>query len=281
MAAKSISTGKLAAAARAALRRGLEQTSPSVSVDAKGYVARPSDNLIQGVDLSDVESDFRQGDGNELESKFRAAHSSSALAANTFGPFKRYPAGLHLTIASQFTSVQFERKCPHGLLNRRSPNLDVLADGHEAIVGIESKCLEYLSPHSARFADAYNDQIRDTRRDGLWFAHMQQLRSSPDTYRWLDAAQLVKHAFGLAYTFSARRIVLLYLYWEPKNAEEYPHFAEHRLEAARFAQAVEGDSPAFAAMSYQELWRAWDGARKPEWLATHVCQLRSRYNVCV
>ena len=68
--------------------------------------------------------------------------------------------------------------------------------------------------------------------------------AEPRAYAWLDAAQLVKHAFGLAHTFFTQPVTLLYLYWEPSNATEFPMFGEHRAEIARFAAAVEGDGPA-------------------------------------
>lgn len=269
----------LAERARAAIRRGLEAYAPTTDIDSKGYVSRPSDNLVAGVGLADIEADFRQGDGNELEGKFRAAHSSSALAANTFGPFRKTPRELTLSGQTEFGALQFERKCHHGLAGRRAPNLDLVAEGAAGVVGVESKCLEYLSPHRAEFAEAYDAGILDDRRNGPWFAHMQTLRSAPNLYRWLDAAQLVKHAFGLAHTFPGRRVHLLYLFWEPRNADAYAHFRDHRAEATRFSAAVAGGAPSFAFMTYAELWREWEQKAEPDWLAPHVARLRLRYEV--
>lgn len=279
MTLENVPTRKLAELARAALRHGLEACAPTIDIDAKGYVSRPADNLVAGVDLADIEADFRQGDGNELEGKFRAAHSSSALAANTFGPFRKMPHDLRLSGQTKFGALQFERKCHHGLAGRRAPNLDLVAEGAAGVIGVESKCLEYLSPHRAEFADAYDAGILDERRNGPWFAHMQTLRSAPGLYRWLDAAQLVKHAFGLAHTFPRRRVHLLYLFWEPRNADAYAHFRDHRAEAERFSAAVAGGAPSFAFMSYAELWREWQQNAGPEWLTPHVARLRLRYDV--
>jgi hypothetical protein len=95
----------------------------------------------------------------------------------------------------------------------------------------------------------------------------------------LDAAQLVKHAFGLAYTFRDRPITLLYVFWEPSNPEAYQLFAEHRAEVARFAASIGGGGPEFIAMSYPELWTFWEASAEPEWLPVHVGRLRSRYGV--
>jgi hypothetical protein len=183
-------------ACRSALARAFPHARPGGALDDKGYVSDAAKNVIEGVHLIDFEADLRQGDGNELEGKFRAAHSSSALGVNNFAPFKSRPAELMLPAGGGFASIQFERKCPHGLIGRRSPNLDVLADGEGGIVAIESKCLEYLSSHKAEFSPAYNLEIQDRRRQTGWFQEMEHLTKEPATYRWLDAAQLVKHAFG-------------------------------------------------------------------------------------
>jgi Restriction Endonuclease associating with ARP len=267
-------------ACRAALIAGLGRSNVHAVVDAKGYVSKATDNLIEGVNLADFEVDLRQGDGNEMEGKFRAAHSSSALAVNTFARFKSDVATLRLPHGERFTSLCFERKCHHGLAGRRSPNLDVLAENPGEVLAIESKCLEPLSRHRAKFAAAYDAGIRDTRRSSAWFHEMQRLAKEPEQYRWVDAAQLVKHAFGLAYTFPDKPITLLYLFWEPSNADAHPIFAEHRSEIAHFAASIGSDRrPQFVAMSYPELWRFWDTLSQPDWLADHVARLRARYEL--
>jgi hypothetical protein len=100
-------------------------------------------------------------------------------------------------------------------------------------------------------------------------------------YRWLDAAQLVKHAFGIAHTFPNKPATLLYLFWEPSNPKEHPFFDEHRAEVTRFSEAISGGGPEFIAMSYPELWASWDAHPEPNWLPTHVSRLRARYGVAV
>jgi len=268
-------------ASRTALINGLRKSAPQIVLDDKGYTTDIGANLLEGVRLSDFEADLRQGDGNELEGKFRAAHSSSALAVNSFAPFKVAPEALWLPGNQGFSSLCFERKCPHGLAGRRSPNLDVFADGSAGIVAIESKCLETMTPHVANFAPAYDAEIRDSRRATPWFRKMQVLSENPRLYRWLDAAQLVKHAFGIAYSFPDQPTTLLYLYWEPTNPDEYPFFREHRDEVARFASSIAGSAPAFAAMSYPQLWRHWSLNAEWGWLRAHIDRLNVRYGVAV
>jgi hypothetical protein len=268
-------------ACKAVLKRALIDTNPRVTVDENGYVEEARDNLIEGVTLEDFEADLSQGDGNELAGKFRAVHSSSALAVNTFAPFKADPSTLWLPGGGGFSSLQFEKKCPHGVAGDRAPpNLDVIADGPVAVVAIESKLIEYLEPREAKFSPAYERDIQDWRRYGPWFREMTSLRANPARYRLLDAAQLVKHALGLARTFAGQRATLLYLFWEPSNHNDFSLFEEHKTEIMRFADAVRGAEPTFMAMPYSEVWQAWERRTSPtNWLSSHVTRLRSRYEV--
>ena len=180
---------------------------------------------------------------------------------------------------SGLTIVGFEKKCPVGLKRGTPPNLDLVLEGAGQIIGIESKCTEYLSPHTARFAQAYQEQILDARRESGWFAQMHRLSDATGDYRWLDAAQLTKHAYGINHTYPGHPVLLLYLFWEPRNAANFPVFSQHRSEIERFANRVGGSFPTFAAMSYAELWTGWANAAPPEWLARHLAQLQARYGL--
>lgn len=250
-------------------------------MDANNYVSRPDLNLIEGVLLQDVEADLLQGNGNELAGKFRAAHSSTALAVNTFARFKREPSSLSLFGLNGYTGLQFERKCPHWDGALSPPNLDVVIEGADRVVAIESKCTEPFSPKVADFSATYDTRINDRRREGTWFRQMKLLIESPKAYRSLDAAQLVKHAFGLAHTFKDRRTTLLYLYWEPQDASNFDFFAEHRAEIDRFSRDVDGDEIGFQAMSYPDLWSEWSRLGTPDWMRSHVHRLSERYSVSI
>lgn len=258
------------------LRNALSHHCPDIEIDNNGYTAEIGGNLLQLVSFADFEADLTAGDGNELEAKFRAAHSSSALAVNCFAPFRRRITDLILPMGGMFQQLQFEQKCPTGLRGGRAPNLDVLITGTSGVVGIESKLTEYLSKHRAEFSSAYANQIRDERRDQGYFGEMVRLLEAPESYIWLDAAQLIKHSFGLARTFKGQPVSLLYLYWEPANPEISHEFAAHRREIAEFAERVADSTPTFSAMSYPELWAAWSEAA-PEWLSGHLDQLAARY----
>ncbi|KMK66146.1 hypothetical protein [Puniceibacterium sp. IMCC21224] len=264
-----------------ALSHALQQMHPQGAVDDKGYAASYLDNLLPLVSPADFEADLEAGDGNELATKFRAAHSSSALAVNCFAPFRSRLSDLVLPLGQDFTRLQFERKCPTGLRGGRAPNLDLVLEGATSVVGVESKLTEMLGRHRAAFSDAYRDQITDFRRTQGYFREMLRLREAPDSYARLDAAQLIKHAFGLARCFGDRPVTLLYLYWEPANPECDPIFAAHRREIAEFADRVADATPTFAALSYPELWAFWQHHAPPQWLPGHLEALHQRYGMAI
>jgi hypothetical protein len=51
----------------------------SRKIDSQGYLENLTHNLLSGIDPKDFESELGAGSGDELKSKFRAVHSSSAL----------------------------------------------------------------------------------------------------------------------------------------------------------------------------------------------------------
>ena len=158
-------------ACRASLVERFQRLSLDVRLDAWGYVATLENNLVEGVELSSFEADLRQGGGNELKKKFRAVHSSAALAANTFAPFKANRQALRLVGIGAFDTIKLEGKCPHGV-SKSAPNLDALAEGSEGVVAIKYfKLLEPLSPHPAVLSPAYAEKITDDRCRSGWLAN--------------------------------------------------------------------------------------------------------------
>ena len=65
------------------------RSSTGIVLDGRGYTRSFTENLLSCVEVSDFEPDLAQASGDELAGKFRAAHSTSALAVNCFAPFKR------------------------------------------------------------------------------------------------------------------------------------------------------------------------------------------------
>jgi hypothetical protein len=93
-----LARGKGALAVRPAIVLAQKLRDIVTEVDAKGYVQRTVDALLPTFSTATraaIEADLGGKGGSELvaradgRAKFHAAHSSAALAANTFGPFLR------------------------------------------------------------------------------------------------------------------------------------------------------------------------------------------------
>ena len=265
---------------RSALARALKQTRPDIEVDERGYVKRVEDNLLPGIKREDFADDLDAGAGSELESKFLAAYSSSALAVNCFGLFRRPGSTFGIGRHGGVRLRGFEKTFTTGLARAQPPHLDVVADGPSGLVAIESKCTECMGVKDAKFSGRYATDITDVRCRGPWFAEMLRLMAGGSSYRHLDAAQLVKHALGLAYKTEGRPVTLVYLYLEPINGEAEPAIRQHRDELAAFAARVAGGHPTFEAMSYSRLWASWQEQGDAD-LQEHVGNLKARYEVAV
>lgn len=249
----------------------------TIKLDDKGYVQKPEQNLLPGVRLEYFEDDLQQGAGSELQTKFRAAHSSSALAVNSFAWFCAVRRLHHLNLlgASCAKELKFERKCPI-FRGGRAPHLDVWIEFDGEVIAIESKLTEYLAKTKPEFSPAYERLAPPGLSEPCWWNLYQDAKKGTPTY--LDRAQLLKHYFGLR-KFQQKKdapgqITLLYLYWKPGNADDIEICKSHQLELAAFERSVADSEIKFCSMSYLQLWRDWQ--KVPE-LADHVHNLQSRY----
>lgn len=229
-------------------------------------------HFLPGVPVDQAIAALARADGKEIESgKFANPESSAALAVNCFGWFLNRPADLPpfpplADLDWPAIKVDVERQMRFPWSGGRHPWLDAAIETPTHLIGIESKRHEpFRDSKSVSLSDAYNRDVwgedmkpfcemRDALRDGsVRFAH-------------LDAAQLVKHAYGLI-TEGARlgkRPVLLYLFAEPAQRGSKPIAApmhdRHRTEIATFARAVDGAEVRFAACSYREWLSRWTSA---------------------
>ena len=273
------------------------------------YVRKSADNLIPGITLADFEQELRGGDGNELDdityksgqtrpAKFCATYSSSALAVNTFAPFKTHPDALTLAGIGGFTQPpKFEGKCPNGLFEAngnpsRSPNLDVLAFAGDTVVAVESKFLEPLSKkrqelspkYVAPFVGAADAQPVAEPEWTEMYTRVSRMATYPKEdlpYTHLDAAQLVKHYLGLKVSYPQQKRVLVYLYWEPTNAGGIDACKRHRDEVQDFARRVAGCDTTFIPMSYPDLWHEWETTSTWPGMPEHLARLRARYRFAI
>jgi len=260
------------------LAEGLEHSRPEVPLDQQGKVPRAEDNLLPELTLDHFLGDLGADAGKQLLGEFRAVHSSAALAFNCFAPLRTDDVPFDLAGHDGLQIDTFERRYPTGLARAQPLHLNVVASGPGALVAIESRCLEYLTRRKPTFSGRFRTEITAERTNGPWHAEMLRLvAGEAPGYRWLDAAQLINHAFGLAHQ-SDRPVTLVYLFWEPLDAGLSPLFAKHRQEIAQFAERIAGGTPRFEALSYYELWDAWANSDDPR-LAAHVAALRARYEV--
>jgi len=246
------------------------------SLDPDGYVSEPEYNLIPGIEIEGFREDFEDGSGNELYKKFRAAHSSSALAVNTFARWRKDPSSLNIFGNTNFNTLKFEGKCSTGL-GGTPPNLDILLTNDDSIVGIESKFTEFLKQKKPHFSSSYQREKLPQAEDE-WWGLLEKVRDGDSQY--LDVAQLIKHYLGLRClndkdSLSNHKITLLYLFWEPENWKDYEVFRNHRKEIENFINQVKDTSVEFVAKSYHELWTEWDSQND---ITNHLESLRKRYS---
>jgi hypothetical protein len=253
----------------------------------RGYLARVDDNLFAEITPDLYRNDYASGaggelqwwvrDGKEFPPKMQAAYSSSALVVNCFAPWKYNLGELELCGRRGFSSLWFERKVPTGLRGT-SPHLDLFLESlSPGIIAIESKATEYLQTHETIFPPSYESAVWP-KCVGGYSALMRELRSHDCSFQYLDAAQLVKHALGLASTIGDRDTALLYLFWEPENRDDFREFDQHCNELRQFAASVAGSSIRFLWMSYSRLLCEW-AKKDMSWSRQHASRLRDRYAV--
>lgn len=223
--------------------------------------------LLPGIPREHVIARLSKAGGNELESgKFANPQSSAALAVNTFGWFvprpTLFPMFQGIPAVSPVLQVEVEYCARFPWSGGRHPYLDAAVETEDQLIGIESKRFEpYRDAKCAVLSAAYDRPV--------WGSNMYRfeamrdaLRQAPDRFTYLDAAQLVKHAFGLV-TDSRRKAKsawLVYLFAEPSSLGAgcaFDGFVRHRNEISVFAEAVRGDAVGFLALSYREWLASW------------------------
>ena len=245
--------------------------------DPKGYGKDVRDNLVSGVTLEMIEDDYSHGSGQELTFKMRAIHSSSALVANTFGRWKTDPTMLELLGHSDFQPPTLEAQCSTGLRGT-PPNIDVLLQSSNIVIGVESKLLEPLgAPKKPFFSESYS-RTKLSQCEDAWWDLLEEVRHWPPSR--FDAAQLIKHYLGLRKQFgTGHEICLVYLYWKPLNAESIAEYSQHAEDMKKFRSKIpDNGSVQFIVMDYPGLWESWLNDSNPT-LANHASILKQRYCV--
>lgn len=232
---------------------------------------------------------YQAAGGQELVSgKFANPESSAALVANAFGLFCERPELLSLPdgcLGSHGAqSVELEAQIRFPWSGGLHPWLDVGVQTAERLIGIESKRYEPFRDHkTATFSAAYARPVWGQAMGP--YEAMRDDVSAGRRFAFLDAAQLVKHAFGLRTQGqrTGRQAVLCYLYAEPRafpDGRPIPASAilTHRDEVATFTAEVTSAvaDVAFCSLSYAELLKHWAG--QPG-LADHAAALAARFDL--
>jgi hypothetical protein len=148
------------------------------------------------------------------------------------------------------------------------------------VVAIESKLTEHLADSPGAEFDSKYDTVISTL-DQPWQDVYGQLKQDPRRYRFLNAAQLVKHAIGLRRYAGSSPVTLMYLYWEPSNGETLPTVRDHRAEVEQFRSLLDGSSAVrLVPVAAPSIWERWlnDPGRRVQ---DHAAALRARYQLAV
>ena len=258
-------------------------------------MTEPRDRFLPGVPVDDIVRILDAAPGDEIGSgKFDNPESSAALAANAFGFFLRRAPELP-TLPDcpdaewPARSLSIEAKVRFPWSRGQPPVLDCLVATPSALIGIESKRFEPYRGHGAAvLSDAYWRPVWGDRMKG-YERIRDSLRENPRLFAFLDAAQLVKHAFALrsevhrAGVHHGLKPILFYVYAEP---ESWPKTgrrvddeakAGHREEIARFARLVEDDEVAFVSCPYRHLLAIWRRDHREE-IRTHADAVLARFS---
>lgn len=225
--------------------------------------------FLPGVPSSLVLQKLNAAGGNEVSSgKLSSPESSAALAVNTFGWFMERPELLpafpmlqSLDWPATLVEVEYCARFPWS--GGKHPWLDAWVETPRAMVGVESKRFEpYRDRKVSSFSIAYDRPVWGDRM-GPYEALKEELRSRPEEFQHLDAAQLIKHAFGIVTEArrKAKRPYLIYLFAEPEERLGIPicptSKQKHREEISRFSKATRGAEVEFGALSYREWLAQW------------------------
>lgn len=244
------------------------------------------DLFLAGVPSSRILQRLEEAGGNEVASgKLAHPESSAALAVNTFGWFVERPPlfpplpGCEQAGTAELVEVEYCARFPWS--GGRHPWLDAAVFTNTHLIGVESKRYEpFRDTKSVSLSSSYDRPVWGERM-GRYNAVRDALRSGELKFAHLDAAQLVKHAYGLVSEGRrlGKRPVLFYLFAEPaeRSGQAIPvgDLARHRAEISAFTDAVTGDEVAFFSASYLEWLATWSGSAEAK---EHAIALRRKFN---
>ena len=245
------------------------------------YLASYIDNLFLPLN-DEEEKQFKESSGHELEdskkskAKMRAVDSSSALCVNFFLYLKRNNKldlicnALELDEGAAVSCSRFEKPYDTGT-GKYKASIDFGMDlNNERSIDIESKYTEHHNiKHDSIIKQSYLDKknewlVRESLFSRLPFIkdfvnkwelskyvnHKKTYIGRKSPYKYLDAAQLVRHLLGLCN--QSKPFTLVYLYYENLNNKEACD--THKNEIEKFSDILKKDGIDFKYCSYQSLY---------------------------
>lgn len=279
-----------------ARRKGFELVPGTIGSNGeKNYLNELGQNLFALLS-EDTISCFEQGDGKEMQesdttqAKMKAIHSSSVLVVNLFQywqgkdlypllaacklPTTKTVTKMHENVGSEadsrmvevsqpleYTNMKFEEKFKI-FSDTKPANIDVVI--HEDFdFAFESK---FTEPYGGKHDGLKTRYVEDAFLwEGLPNLYKLAKEISPynNKFRYLDAAQLIKHILGLKQTSKRelrlgerklevvvkRNFYLVYLWYDVLGRDGF----WHQEEINQFAAIAEKDNIHFKAVTYQEV----------------------------
>jgi len=251
--------------------------------DPKGYLSTNEENLLQKFPNWDkIQKELNDGDGSELEKKFKAVHSSSAFCVNNFALIKQHKNNVILFGASGFDAAEFEKKFPTFL--GKPANLDFYLENENSRIGIESKFIETATPSLAKKdknLEKYLNHKKLPEKLQKCFNEVIEYYIDYKEKLHLDAAQLIKHSIALSLSVAEnkdKKTKLIYLYWVPKNYKDIDIYKEHEKELSIFKGKIKSCQLPFESYTYIEFWEMME---KNPILSSILKKIKARYEFSI
>ena len=233
-----------------------------VRYDARAFVRGLADNLrapLTPAVRAELERGSELAARGAMPPRMHSLASSAALVVNVFGHWReRSLAPLVAALGfdgGERASLTFEEPLPTELPGE-PPLADVALHWLNGdLVPVESKFTEWFvrRPHNKRvFKDKYFPAGAGL---GVWSvvalprcqALAEDLQSGCERFKYLNAAQLLKHVLGLAKLGKRRAVVYLYYEWPSRAADV------HRAELERVRQRLDLEVD-LRVLTYQRLF---------------------------
>lgn len=228
-------------------------------------VNRREDNFF-GRLTKRTHEEFRKADGGELNSTSFALHSSPVLAVNFF-QFWRETGQAGVVAGALFgdpscTDLKFEAKHPTGVSRSgkaSAANLDVEFSGGRQPWAVEAK---FCEPYGAKPKKFLRDACLAAESTPMIWKSLpnclqlaKQAQDREPMFKYLDAAQLLKHVLALTKEYGPNAFGLVYLWYDASEHLGADDIDRHKEEIEQFAERIR-DDVCFHSKTYQEVFAA-------------------------